>query len=685
MNNEQITPVSRFLLTIGQLPSSYIVSMTYEEQLLWLCNFLEKEVVPKTNASIEAVNELREYIHDYFENLDVTEEINNKLDDMVESGELQELLSEQYDELRNELANTVNTLSSTIDENTVDINELEDTTDNLNTALTNEITRATNKEDSLETRINAIVDSNPIPVASTDDMINQSRIYVNTTDGKWYYYDTANSVWTIGGTYQSTAIGEGTIGYTNLTTDLQSKVKINVPTYTITDNYYISNKLNVSALNNFKITSPIHLNANDTIKYTLNLGSSSETNLNAGLVRCDSDGNPLQALNYENKVSGVHTYTYKAPFDMYIRFSYKGTSLADVVIYDGSNDKAVNFAGLTTDLQQELNLDIKVPSFTLTTGHYISTGVHYTEANNFAYSSPILLHKGEKLVFKCNTANNATEQINVIPLAETTSDGTLVDKLLKSKTYSQSNYYEYTAIKDMYVAFCFRLYYEYIYICNDPNFYNFENAGYFTLFTKCACIGDSLTRGYFENYNEGYRNRDFGYPFVLSRMTNLTIGSFGHSGGTPSSVYTNDIENGDFSTYDIALILLGRNGGLSSDNDKTAYGNIISKLKTDNPNMQIFCLSLPYSTVGDEVAINERIQEVATTNFVNYVDIYNAPEIQNKDYRASDNVHYNVLGYNALARTIYDQVNKFIVNNYNLYKNMYVPKTLPDTINNVIS
>lgn len=96
MNNKinKISPLHNMLLTIGLLPSSYLVSMTYEEQLLWLCNFLKTEVIPKTNANIEAVNQLITYIDNYFDNLDVQEEINNKLDEMVEEGTLQEIITE---------------------------------------------------------------------------------------------------------------------------------------------------------------------------------------------------------------------------------------------------------------------------------------------------------------------------------------------------------------------------------------------------------------------------------------------------------------------------------------------------------------------------------------------------------------------------------------------------------------
>ena len=39
-------------------------------------------------------NDLHDYVEDYFENLDVQEEINNKLDDMLESGQLQEIIDQ---------------------------------------------------------------------------------------------------------------------------------------------------------------------------------------------------------------------------------------------------------------------------------------------------------------------------------------------------------------------------------------------------------------------------------------------------------------------------------------------------------------------------------------------------------------------------------------------------------------
>ena len=121
-NNPQIQPkgllpFKKFCMTIGEIPSSYLESMSYAEMLLWFCNYLKCTVIPAINNNAEAVKELQDlyielknYVDNYFTNLDVQEEINNKLDQMVEDGELTEIIS-QYLQLAGILAfNTVNDL-----------------------------------------------------------------------------------------------------------------------------------------------------------------------------------------------------------------------------------------------------------------------------------------------------------------------------------------------------------------------------------------------------------------------------------------------------------------------------------------------------------------------------------------------------------------------------------------------
>ena len=100
INVENLKPFPKFCYTIGMIPTSYKVSLTYEEQLWWFCDFLENTVIPTVNNNGMAVEELQNllvqlkgYVENYFDNLDVQVEINNKLDEMAQDGTLQEIIS----------------------------------------------------------------------------------------------------------------------------------------------------------------------------------------------------------------------------------------------------------------------------------------------------------------------------------------------------------------------------------------------------------------------------------------------------------------------------------------------------------------------------------------------------------------------------------------------------------------
>lgn len=103
MNNPEIivknAPFKHFCMSIGAIPTSYKDSLDYYENLLWLIKYLEETIIPTVNNNGEAVSELqtlyielKNYVDNYFTNLDVQEEINNKLDEMVESGDFDIIL-----------------------------------------------------------------------------------------------------------------------------------------------------------------------------------------------------------------------------------------------------------------------------------------------------------------------------------------------------------------------------------------------------------------------------------------------------------------------------------------------------------------------------------------------------------------------------------------------------------------
>lgn len=97
-------PFKRLITTIGALPTSFIDSMSYYEMLAWLCDYLQNTVIPAVDNNAEALKELqdafvelKEYVDEYFDNLDIQTEIDNKLDEMAESGELAELITQYLD------------------------------------------------------------------------------------------------------------------------------------------------------------------------------------------------------------------------------------------------------------------------------------------------------------------------------------------------------------------------------------------------------------------------------------------------------------------------------------------------------------------------------------------------------------------------------------------------------------
>lgn len=78
-----------------------------------ICKIVEylNKNTEETNRLSVLVEELQSYVEHYFDNLDVQEEINNKLDEMVEDGSLTQIVEEYFDEI-NEKVKSAYTISN---------------------------------------------------------------------------------------------------------------------------------------------------------------------------------------------------------------------------------------------------------------------------------------------------------------------------------------------------------------------------------------------------------------------------------------------------------------------------------------------------------------------------------------------------------------------------------------------
>lgn len=96
---KNVPPFVRFCA--ANIPTVFDDTLSYYEALCALNNFIQKELVEVVNNNAtysqeldKKFNTLKEYTENYFTNLNVQNEINNKLDEMAQNGELQEIIGE---------------------------------------------------------------------------------------------------------------------------------------------------------------------------------------------------------------------------------------------------------------------------------------------------------------------------------------------------------------------------------------------------------------------------------------------------------------------------------------------------------------------------------------------------------------------------------------------------------------
>ena len=167
------------------------------------------KVVDYLNTTVDNVNLLSDdfttlynYVHNYFNNLYVQEEINTKLDEMASDGTLTNLIKGYVDPIYEAFEETITTRQNTYETNLT----------NRQTAFEDTVTGDLQV---MDIKVNESLNTNPVPVSSTAGMTDHDTVYLNTTDGKWYYYDGEDFV--IGGTYQATGIADNSVTFNNLT------------------------------------------------------------------------------------------------------------------------------------------------------------------------------------------------------------------------------------------------------------------------------------------------------------------------------------------------------------------------------------------------------------------------------------------------------------------------------------
>lgn len=293
-NIEKAPNVPPFVTFVtSTVPMVFDNSLSYYEALSALWKWLQDDVVDVINNNatvtedyINLTNELKSFVENYFENLNVQTEINNKLDQMAEDGSLTRIIGSYVDPIQEAFEAEING-EFTEYKNAV----------NANIATMN-------------TKIDNITSGTPIPVSSTADMSNTTRIYLNTTDGYWYYYN--GSAWTRGGVYQAVGINTSSVTYGALDTTLKSGLeeRFTDDSYTTYHKGYVGNDGQIySASNISQFYISINLTGNEIFKFGTYYNTTYMLTNKSAYVVLDESNNVLDKKEITESTAEIVTGT----------------------------------------------------------------------------------------------------------------------------------------------------------------------------------------------------------------------------------------------------------------------------------------------------------------------------------------------------------------------------------------
>ena len=362
----------------------------------------QNEVQELATELVDGYNALLNYVNNYFENLDVQEEINNKLDEMAEDGTLTNLIRAYIDPL--------------IEAQNLEIS-------NFKTIVNSEIITIDNKVNSATAGTPKGVYATASALATADP--DHNYIYVVSADGKWYYYDTTESDWVAGGTYQSTSIDVDT---GELAKMLRGYLYITDTNGNLTDNddlnllnnfrsrlYYVT-PTNVSNVPS-SLTISVSLNKYSFITYNL---SYNDSNAIKSQILFDLIGNKQYFRNYFNSWTTWQEIPQLSKVLNYTTFIYS-SNVTDTN-KNFNNIELNTMIGYYLQGSQMVNSPIPV---TDTSIHYLNV-MCYGYSNS--YKSQIAIDTlGEQAIYFRNCNNNVwTDWAKLL----TTVDNTYINNFI---------------------------------------------------------------------------------------------------------------------------------------------------------------------------------------------------------------------------------------------------------------
>lgn len=142
MENNDIKTIPRFCSSLGILPTSYLMTLSYGEQVTWLCNYINNTIIPILKSNNEAIstipifeenvtnqlNEFQTILDSYVSSLDdVKEDIININNTLIQYNilitELNQKINEDIENLEELINSNFNALKNYVDIKDYELNQ----------------------------------------------------------------------------------------------------------------------------------------------------------------------------------------------------------------------------------------------------------------------------------------------------------------------------------------------------------------------------------------------------------------------------------------------------------------------------------------------------------------------------------------------------------------------------------
>lgn len=465
----------------------------------------ENTVEDNVTALYNAFVSLNTYVSNYFDNLDVQEEINNKLDEMATTGVLQQIINEYFEGV-NSAINQIN-----------------------------------NKVNQITSGAPAGVYATYAALVSADPP--HGKIYVVTATGKWYYYSTDNSEWTEGGTYLSSSIGISQIDLLNENNSILENRN--------TKNYVTANRGGIDSTTGEVVASnnrcyfDVDLDTIDMIEPYLNIDGFS--GMEFSVIGLYFDDNYMGTIPATHLISFANGYKFKTLWAANkFRFIFRKTDNTDFTDEEVSNLKMYIFQDiLKLNTIDYCNILKNTISEKIELGGYSSSG-QKIDSQQYARSYKMKLQRNKKryitvnmadgyrihYIVKWNNGKIVERQTTINPVNTLGSyKHVLIDNTSQNFNeisfifaYTENNQLQST-IPDTYQSD--------IEIIKTKEFGKYEDTIY-------DAMGDSITYGFIPRNYTGYPGQLIPYGELVAEKLGMVFENYGISGSSIANLPDRD-------------------------------------------------------------------------------------------------------------------------------------------------